>query len=160
MASHHPHTTQPTAWAGVITGVLVLSAFLGTRASPRYLILLVGAGAVAIFLRKPELGLLAIVVAGLTTPFALSTGTQTEINVTIMLLVILFGLWLLDMLVVKRHVEVYRLWAFSAAVVVEFGRGVIFLGGPDLCSCVAGIHPISIRWYPGFSCSPAWVFCW
>lgn len=117
------------AWAGVITGVLVLSAFLGTRASPRYLILLVGAGAVAIFLRKPELGLLAIVVAGLTTPFALSTGTQTEINVTIMLLVVLFGLWLLDMLVVKRHVEVYRSRVFLPLLLLNLAAVLSFLVG-------------------------------
>jgi hypothetical protein len=81
----------------IVAGVLLLSAGLAPRASPRYLILLVGAGMALVFLRWPPLGLATLIVASLVVPFAIGTGTQTSLNVTVLLLPVLIGLWLLDM---------------------------------------------------------------
>ncbi|MBM4431143.1 MAG: hypothetical protein FJ026_12475, partial [Chloroflexi bacterium] len=82
----------------VVAGVLLLSAMLAPRASPRYLILLVGAGMALIFLRWPPLGLTALIIASLVVPFEIGTGTQTSLNVTVLLMPVLIGLWLLDMI--------------------------------------------------------------
>lgn len=81
----------------VVAGVLLLSAVLAPRASPRYLILLVGAGMVLVFLRWPPLGLATLIVASLVVPFAIGTGSQTSLNATVLLLPLLIGLWVLDM---------------------------------------------------------------
>jgi hypothetical protein len=59
--------------------------------------MLVGAGMVLVFLRWPPLGLATLIVASLVVPFAIGTGTQTSLNVTVLLLPVLIGLWLLDM---------------------------------------------------------------
>ncbi len=81
----------------VVAGVLLASAYLGPRASQRYLILLLGAGMAVAFLRWPPLGLAGLIVASLVVPFAIGTGAQTSLNAVVLLLPVLIGLWLLDM---------------------------------------------------------------
>jgi O-antigen ligase len=81
----------------IIGAVLAASAYLGPRASQRYLILLLGTGMALAFLRWPPLGLATLVFASLVVPFAIGTGTQTSLNATVLLLPVLIGLWLLDM---------------------------------------------------------------
>jgi len=81
----------------VIAGVLIASAYLGPRVSESRLILLLGGGMALVFLRWPPLGLAALIGASLVVPFAVGTGTQTGLNATILLLVLLIGLWVLDM---------------------------------------------------------------
>jgi len=81
----------------VVAGVLLASAYLGPRASQRYLILLLGAGMALVFLRWPPLGLATLIVASLVVPFAIGTGTQTSLNATVLLLPLLLSLWLLEM---------------------------------------------------------------
>ena len=82
----------------IVTGVLVLSTYLAPRASQRHLILLLGAGMAAVFLRWPPLGLATLIVASLVVPFAVGTGTQTSLNATVLLLPLLLGLWVLEMM--------------------------------------------------------------
>lgn len=82
--------------------VLVASAFVAPRVSLTYILLTIGAacGIVGILavLRWPSLGPLALIVSSLTVPFGIGTGTDSEINVAIIGVVALFGLWVLDVL--------------------------------------------------------------
>jgi len=112
----------------VVTGVLLLSAVLASRASPRYLMLLVGAAMALIFLRWLPLGLAILIVASLVVPFAIATGTQTSLNVTVLLLSMLIGLWLLDM--VRRKDlrllpsrSILPLLAFAGVAILAFVAG-------------------------------------
>lgn len=89
---------QANRLSGLVTlAVLALAFLLGRRASLRDLLLLGAAGLAAVFLRWPPLGLAALIAASLIVPFAIGTGTQTSLNVTVLLLALLLGLWLLDM---------------------------------------------------------------
>jgi len=81
----------------VTIAVLFLAAYLGQRASLRWLGLLVaGTGGVAL-LGRPVLGLLALVVAALAVPLEFSTCTQVMLNPATLLVPALLVLWLLDM---------------------------------------------------------------
>jgi O-antigen ligase len=59
--------------------------------------LILGAGLLLAFMHWPPLGLVALIFASLIVPFAIGTGTQTSLNVTMLLLALLIGLWVLDM---------------------------------------------------------------
>lgn len=84
-------------WA-VLAIVLPGAAFLGFRASTRWLALLgTGVGAL-VLLHQPILGLLAVVPAALIVPLEFGTGTAVALNPVTMLMPALLGLWVLDML--------------------------------------------------------------
>jgi hypothetical protein len=71
------------------------------------LILAIPAAAAAlILLRWPVLGLWALVVAALSVPFELRTGTVTRINLAILLLGLLLGLWVFKIIVEKVHLPI------------------------------------------------------
>jgi hypothetical protein len=105
----------------VIVGVLLASARWAPRASQRHLALLVGAGMALVFLRWPPLGLATLIAASLIVPFAIGTGTQTSLNVTVLLLPLLIGLWLFDMVAHQRQVRLLPsrpAWPLLALVLV------------------------------------------
>lgn len=113
----------------IVGSVLLASAYLARRASPRYLALLGGAGMALIFLRWPPLGLAALIVASLVVPFAIGTGTQTSLNVTVLLLALLLGLWLFDMAARQRRIALLParpippLLALCGVAVLSFAAG-------------------------------------
>jgi O-antigen ligase len=89
----------------VAVGVVVtLAYYLGRRPSPLWIALLAGVCLVAILLRRPELGLLGVLVSALIVPFSLGTGTQTRLHAALLLIPMLAALWLADM-VMRRDVR-------------------------------------------------------
>ena len=113
----------------IVAGVILGSAALAPWASQRYLLLLAGAGVALIVLQWPPLGLGALIVAAPLVPFALGTGTETGVNVAIMLVALLIGLWVLDMVVRRRQVQLNRsrtilpLLALSVVALLSFLAG-------------------------------------
>jgi hypothetical protein len=105
----------------VVASVLLASAYLAPRASQRHLALLAGAGMALVFLRCPPLGLATLIVASLVVPFAIGTGTQTSLNVTVLLLSLLIGLWPFDVVAHQRQVRLLPsrpVWPLLALVLV------------------------------------------
>ncbi|MGC9025512.1 MAG: O-antigen ligase family protein [Chloroflexia bacterium] len=92
----------------IVAGVLLVSAYLGPRASTRYLVLLIGAGLALAFLQRPALGLAALMVAGPLVPFAVGTGTQTDLNTSVLLAGLLTGLWILCLLLGRQRLFLSR----------------------------------------------------
>lgn len=85
----------------VTTVILVGVAYLGSRASTRWLgLLAVGMGGV-VLLQRPILGLLALVPAALVIPLEFSTGTAVNVNPVTLLVPVLLAVWLLD--IVRRR---------------------------------------------------------
>lgn len=117
----------------VIVGVLVASFLLVQILPAKYLmfpvILVLGGAALIIYLRTPQLGILAFVVASLAISFEIGTSTSTGINLAVLLLPMLFGLWFADMMIRKRHIQfvmsrpVYPMIAFAVICVLSFGIG-------------------------------------
>ena len=76
----------------VIAGVLLASLYFGRRPSTRFIFLPLAGIVVLIFLRWPFVGLVALLTGALLIPFGLGTGTQTDLNIVILLLPVLIGL--------------------------------------------------------------------
>jgi O-antigen ligase len=91
----------------VVVGVLLLSALLAPRASIYHLGALLGVAGLVILYRQPASGLLALVVASLAVPLQLGTGTKTELNISVLLVLALTGLWVLEMLVRRKLLLVW-----------------------------------------------------
>jgi O-antigen ligase len=120
--------TQLWQRIGIVAGVLTASAYLARRPSPRFILLPLGAGAVLAFMRWPLLGFVALIAGDLAIPFAVGTGTQTEIHAGILLLALLIGLWVLDMLQ-RKEIRLADsrttppLIVFVIIVLLSFGMG-------------------------------------
>lgn len=121
----------PLHWlrTGLIIGQLVLSAALVFVGSQRLfmlgIVLLVGAGMALSFLRWPALGLAVAATAGLVVPFIGPSG----LNVTMILVALLLGLWLLDMMIRQRQIRLapsrtlWPLFSFALIAFLSFAVG-------------------------------------
>jgi hypothetical protein len=113
----------------LIISELLLIASLAFVASQRELmlvfVLLVGVGVVLAFLRWPSLGLIVASVAGMIIPFVGPSG----LNVTMVLIALLLGLWLLAMIARQHQIQiapsrtVRPLLAFLGIAAFSFGLG-------------------------------------
>jgi hypothetical protein len=113
----------------LVVGELLLIAALGFMASERQLSLVLflplGVGLVLTFLRWPSLGLIVASLVGMVIPFVGPSG----LNVTIILVALLLGLWLLDMMVRQRQIRlvpsrtVWPLLSFLVIAFISFGIG-------------------------------------
>jgi hypothetical protein len=90
----------------LIAGELLLIAALGFRATQRELTLVLvlpfGVGIVLAFLRWPSLGIIVAAVSGMVVPFQGPSG----LNVTMILIALLLGLWLLDRIVHQNQIQI------------------------------------------------------
>jgi hypothetical protein len=124
---------QPLLRTFIALAALGLSILFASQSSDSQLtsILmgLVGLGGAVLFLRWPNLGLLALIFASLVVPFAVGTGTNTRLNITVLMIPALVALWLLDMAARQRRIELVRsrpmgvLLAFTVVVVLSFIAG-------------------------------------
>lgn len=113
----------------LVVGELLLIAALAFMASQRQLTLVLflplGVGLVLTFLRWPSLGLVVAAVAGMVVPFLGPSG----LNVTMLLVALLLGLWLLDLMVPQSQIRlapsraVWPLLAFLVMAFISFGVG-------------------------------------
>lgn len=115
----------------LIIAVLLASALLAYRQPSRQLALLILAlgpalVAAAIYLRKPGIGLLALVFTALLVPFSIGTGTDTTLNPVVLLVPALAGLWVADMglrhhaIQFHRHTSIYLLLAMLGVITLSF----------------------------------------
>ncbi len=112
----------------VITELLLIAA-IAFMASQRQLTLVLvlplGIGLGLTFLRWPPVGLIVASVAGLVVPFLGPSG----LNVTMIFVALLLGLWLLDLLVRQRPIQIapsrtlWPLLSFVVVAVISFGVG-------------------------------------
>ena len=108
---------------------LLFIAALAFRASHRQLTLilylLLGIGLVLTLLRWPSFGLIIASVAGMIVPYYGPSG----LNVTMILVALLLGLWLLDMMVREHQIQiapsraVWPLLSFLIVSAISFGVG-------------------------------------
>jgi len=76
--------------------LLMASAFLGLRASRRWLMLLAAGAAGAALVWDLRLGLFGLIAAALIVPFEIGTGTEVALNAVTLLTPALFAFWLVD----------------------------------------------------------------
>jgi O-antigen ligase len=84
---------------GMSLAILSLSALLGLRTSPYFLILLGGAGGMVLLLQRPALGLVAMAGLSFTLPLELGTGSEVALTPPVLLIPgvalawLLFSMW-------------------------------------------------------------------
>lgn len=132
----------------IILAVLLLSALVGPRASTIQIVVLMGIGAALVFLYKPELGLVTLLLGAFLIPISLGTGTNTPINFVIMILPFLLVLWLLK-LVRQRQVRlattqsIVPLLGLVLAAICSFAFGqlpwLLFVERAPLTAQLAGL---------------------
>ncbi len=85
----------------VVAAVLLVTLFIARRPSPLYLGLLAGLGAFLVLMRRPVLGLAGIIIGGLVVPVGIGTGSESELNPPMLIIIVLVALRSLD--VIRRH---------------------------------------------------------
>lgn len=99
-----PRSTLAAAPGGLLlilpltAAVLFLAWYLGRSPSFVYVAAPLAAVAGLAILRRPRLGLLALIVAALALPLTVSTGTEVQLNPATLLVPALLGVWLLGAL--------------------------------------------------------------
>jgi len=90
-------------------GLLIIGLKLSYSVYETVILLLLAAGIgtwlVLLLLRSPQWGLVALLVGGLAIPFEIGTGSETGLNPAIMLLPLLMGVWVFDMVALKRRIS-------------------------------------------------------
>lgn len=88
----------------------ILSAAIARSASPRQtsliLALLLGSAVALVLLHRPWLGFLVIFPASFLVPLEIGTGSGSSINAPMLLVALMLGLWLMEMVVIKRRVHI------------------------------------------------------
>jgi hypothetical protein len=113
----------------LVVGELLLITVLAFMASQRQLafvlLLPLGVGLVLSCLRWPSLGIIIAAVSGMVIPFLGPSG----LNVTMVLIALLLGFWLLNMMVIQHQIQlapsqtVWPLLSFLVVAFISFGIG-------------------------------------
>jgi O-antigen ligase len=81
---------------GMSLAILGLSALMGLRTSPYFLILLGGAGGMVLLLQRPALGLVVLAGLSFTLPLELGTGSEVALTPPVLLIPGVILAWLVD----------------------------------------------------------------
>jgi O-antigen ligase len=115
----------------IIAGSLGLTASLASARTPQVIWLegLIALGALLSLIRWPRLALGFLIVGSVLVPFGVGTGSQTTLNVSILLVAVLTGLWIVDMMLshdlsLVRSRTIRPLLALIAVSLVAFVNGV------------------------------------
>lgn len=131
------------AWRLIPLALILLALAASTAlplvASQNQLMLLAGAlaaaGGAALLLLSPPVGFAILLIASQFVPLEIGTGTQTGINIVVLLISALTGIWLLDRVVIRGRL----LWLRSAPLLplLLFAASAVF-------SLLVG----QLRWFP------------
>lgn len=122
---------QPVNWMrpAIILALLFASAGLAYLDPPGKLsLILLSLGpamlGLLLYLRRPALGVLALVFAAMMVPLSVGTGTGTSLNPVILMVPLMTGIWLLTMALrhrairIHRHSSIYFLLALNITVIL------------------------------------------
>lgn len=122
---------QPVNWIrpAIILALLFASAGLAYLDPPGKLsLILLSLGpamlGLLLYLRRPALGVLALVFAAMMVPLSVGTGTGTSLNPVILMVPLMTGIWLLTMALrhrairIHRHSSIYFLLALNITVIL------------------------------------------
>jgi hypothetical protein len=137
---------------GALLCVLPIAGLLMTRVSPVFVFvaLAVPFGILAV-VKRLELGIAAMLLAGVFVRFRIPTGTASEIVISLLICLGCIGLWIAHMLVVEKRLALepaptnVPLLAFMVTVVISWGWGrafrdvFVYEAGHPLVSVVAAL---------------------
>jgi O-antigen ligase len=117
----------------IVSAVLVLSAgitiILPSKNFILIMVMVAALGAAIIYLKYPPLGLIVLITGAFLLSYELGTGTQTGLNIAILLLPLMIGVWFIDKLVRQRTLQIFwsrtffPLVGFVLICLLAFGLG-------------------------------------
>jgi hypothetical protein len=121
----------------VRVGVLAVLAFsllyavprvvVGEHMAPRlYLLGIFALVGLVVLLRYPTLSLIGIVPAAMVIPYGLGTGTETVLPAVVLLVLAALGLWVLDMVIIKKSFHLIAQRSVLAALLLVVSTMVSF----------------------------------
>jgi len=120
----------PVTILPLVTTILLLAWYLGRNPSPLYIVAPLAAAAGLALLRQPRLGLLTLIAVALAVPFSIGTGTEVQLNLAVLAVPAIFGLWLLGT-ALRGHIAVppspanLPLLLFLLAGLLSLGIGIM-----------------------------------
>ncbi len=93
---------EPLTLLSLTTITLLLAWYLGRNPSLIYVVAPLGAAVGLALLRQPRLGLLALIALALAVPVRLGTGTDVQLNLAALVVLTLFGVWVLGAVLRSR----------------------------------------------------------
>jgi O-antigen ligase len=133
----------------IVSAVLAASAYLGPRGSFADAVIVALIVVCVLFLRRPQLGLCALVGLTLSVPFSIGTGTESSINVTVLFIGLLTAFWLLQM-VVEHNVRLVSSSVVPPLVAFLGVSAIAFVAGTRSWLVFAQTAPIAAQ-IGGFS---------
>jgi hypothetical protein len=105
--THDRRVVRILIFLGVLCGSMIIAPQVaqGSRLFTLLLLLLIGTGPVLLLLYKPVIGLILFVPASLYVPFSIGTGSATGLSAAVLLILLLVGLWVLDMVVRQKSIS-------------------------------------------------------
>lgn len=88
----------------IIAATLLLAWLLGQDPDWRYIGISVGLAGCLVVLRYPQLGIAGLLFGALVVPFAIGTGTQTQLPFSFIAIPMLWGLWFVGNIYYRRSV--------------------------------------------------------
>jgi hypothetical protein len=117
--------------AGLILSSMLVTPFIAMGSLPLLLLVLLYLGilGIIILIRFPNLAFPLLVLASLIIPVRLSTGTYSSINISMLLVILFGGLWVVDMVIRQRKIHllpsrtILPALLFCVAALLSFGFG-------------------------------------
>jgi len=105
----HQKFYNPAIRTAIILGVLLIAiavAFISSKTISLLLVgFLLGIGVVLIFLQHPSLGVAAIIPASFIIPIEIGVSSGSSLNAPMLLIILMTGLWVVDMVIIKRQIR-------------------------------------------------------
>jgi O-antigen ligase len=133
--------------ASLTLAIVLASAIFALRPSLITLLLVVGLGGALILMRWPLLGLAGVIIGGLVVPVGIGTGSESEINPPMLLLILLLGIAFLQV-VWRREIRwaasrtILPLMAFLGVAFISFGVGQLpwfYTGSAPIRAQIGGL---------------------
>jgi hypothetical protein len=129
----------------VVVAVLLAStviSFWGSRWIYLFLLaMLAGVAALLALLRQPNLGFIFVLIGGMFIPFTGPSG----LNVAMVMIALMLGLWILDMFIVQRNIQFIHSYSFLPVIVFLTISTIAFIVGQIPWFIFARQAPISAQ---------------
>ena len=140
---------RPLVRVAVVLGVILLAVAAALVDSHTVSLILmglpIGIGIVLIFMRHPGLGLVAMIPASFVIPFEIGVSSGSSLNPPMLIIMLMTGLWVLDMVVIKRRIAFNSPQIMLPAVVLIVIVILAFINGQLPWFAFANKAPITAQ---------------
>lgn len=149
LQSAQPQLPRKVVTGAILLGALLLSVVVGMKPSILLLVPVVAIAAFIILTKRPEIGLVAIIVVSMVISFTVGTGTGTAIPANMLVVAGVTGVWVLNIVTGNWEGELrwsksfLPLFLFVGVAVIAFFSGLLpwfdFASGASVTAQLGGL---------------------